>query len=175
MEVGYLFCQSLVVHKGSQCLTRIVINGNDWRSCDIGECIDVILHALAENSAVSTFLSRKFGLASLGVDFIDSTTERASFVAGIIVRIGLLVPTEEVLHFELSLSDLLDEVAACRVKIEVVVTVTFTHHHEVFRIESHVAIRFFLDVLVGFIAHYEFAESAARIGEIQVETVLVTV
>jgi len=57
----------------------------------------------------------------------------------------------------------------------VVVTVAFTHHHEVFGIEGQVAIGFFLDVLVGFIAHYEFAEGAARITEVQIEAVLMTV
>ena len=71
VEVGYLFCQSLVVHKRSQCLTRIVIDSNDWRRCDIGECIDVILHALAEDGTVGTFICRKFGFASLGIDLVN--------------------------------------------------------------------------------------------------------
>ena len=56
-----------------------------------------------------------------------------------------------------------------------VVTVAFAHHHEVFRIEGQVAIGFFLDVLVGFVTYHELAEGTARIGKVQVETVLVTV
>ena len=70
---------------------------------------------------------------------------------------------------------MLDEIAACRVEVEVVITIAFAHHHEVFRIESQVAVGFFLDVLFGFVAHHELAEGALRVGEVEVETVLVTV
>ena len=93
VQTCYLLHQLLIVHQSGQGLAGIVVDGDDLRGSQVGEGIDVILHALAEDGTVGTFLGRELGLASLAVNLIDSTAERTSFVAGIIIGIGLLVPT----------------------------------------------------------------------------------
>ena len=112
---SYLLCQFLVVYQCGKCFAGVVVNGNYRRSSYVRECIDVILHALAEDSLVGTFFARQLGLATLCVYLVDCGAERASFITTIIIGIGLFVPTQETFHFKVTLGDLLDQVSAGRI------------------------------------------------------------
>lgn len=115
--------------------------------------------------------SRKFDSLFFGIGLVDSRTQRTFLVAGIVERIGWLIPSQEILHFELTFGNLFDQVSSDSIQVQVIVSVAFTHHYDIFRIENNVRISLFLDVLFGFVAYSKLAQCASRIGHIDVEPV----
>ena len=97
---------------------------------------------------------RQFGLFAFLIYFIDSLAQRTLFVAGIIERTIFFIISQKIFHFELTVSNLFNQVTSHAIPIEMTVTVTFAKHAEIFGIELDVIENILLYVIRRFITEH---------------------
>ena len=165
----------LVVYEGGQHLSAVVVQRDDHRRVEAGVAVQVVLHVRAELGRIGALLRGEFQFLAFAVGLIDGGTHGALLVAGIVEGAFLRVVTQEIFYLEVARSDLLGQAARHVVPVEVVVAAAFADEAEVVVVENDLIEYVLLDILVALVAEYQLAHRAARIGEIEIEAVLMAV